>query len=178
MTNSTVADTAQAGNVATTAATGAAPRKPAPAAKAVPRPVAKAAVKPTARPPDRPVPKAISNPTATAATLPAPSTPEKPANKSSAAQKARKNAAPPAADKSAKPKKAKLVRDSFTMPEAEYDLIAALKKRCVAKGLAAKKSEVLRAAVIAFAAQSDANVAAAVQALAVIKTGRPPKALK
>jgi hypothetical protein len=80
--------------------------------------------------------------------------------------------------KSAKPKKAKLVRDSFTMPEPEYDLIAAVKKRCVAKGLAVKKSEVLRAAIIGFAAQSDATVKAALQALDVIKTGRPPKGQK
>lgn len=77
--------------------------------------------------------------------------------------------------KAAKPKKIKQIRDSFTMPEAEYDLIGALKKRCIAKGLAVKKSEVLRAAIIAFAAQSDDDVKAALQSLAVIKTGRPPK---
>ncbi|HLA36337.1 MAG TPA: hypothetical protein VJ001_15845 [Rhodocyclaceae bacterium] len=77
--------------------------------------------------------------------------------------------------KAVKPKKIKQIRDSFTMPEAEYDLIGALKKRCIAKGLAVKKSEVLRAAIIAFAAQSDDDVKAALQSLAVIKTGRPPK---
>lgn len=74
-----------------------------------------------------------------------------------------------------KPKKVKLIRDSFTMPEPEYDLIATIKKRCMAKGLAAKKSEVLRAAIIAFAARSDTVIAGAVKALAVVKTGRPPK---
>ena len=80
--------------------------------------------------------------------------------------------------KSPKLKKGKLIRDSFTMPDSEYDLIAAVKKRCVAKGVAVKKSEVLRAAVISFAALSDATAIAALQALDVIKTGRKPKEQK
>ena len=77
--------------------------------------------------------------------------------------------------KSAKPKKSKLIRDSFTMPGIEYDLIAAVKKRCVAKGVVVKKSEVIRAAIISFAALSDATAITALQALDVIKTGRKPK---
>jgi hypothetical protein len=89
-----------------------------------------------------------------------------------------KKAAAPKAEKNDKPKKSKLVRDSFTMPEAEYGLIAALKKRCVAKGVAVKKSEVLRAAIVGFAALSDAAVVAAVKAVPVIKTGRKPKGAK
>ena len=60
----------------------------------------------------------------------------------------------------------------------EYGLIAAIKKRCVAKGVAVKKSEVLRAAIASFAALSDTAAMAAVQALEVIKTGRKPKVLK
>lgn len=77
-----------------------------------------------------------------------------------------------------KAKKAKLVRDSFTMPAAEYELLAAMKKRCNAKGLPAKKSQILRAAIIALAAQSDAAIKTAVAALPIIKTGRPAKAGK
>jgi hypothetical protein len=77
-----------------------------------------------------------------------------------------------------RPKKDKLVRDSFTMPESEYTLIAAVKKRCLAKGVAVKKSEVLRAAVIGFAALSDAELTAALQTLVIIKTGRPPQGKK
>lgn len=77
-----------------------------------------------------------------------------------------------------KAKKAKLVRDSFTMPATEYELIASMKKRCNAKGLPAKKSQILRAAIIALAAQSDAAIKTAVAALPVIKTGRPAKAGK
>jgi hypothetical protein len=77
--------------------------------------------------------------------------------------------------KDAKGKKLKLIRDSFTMPEPEYELVALLKKRCIKNGFAAKKSEILRAAVIHFATQSDAAVMRALRALTVIKSGRPPK---
>ena len=80
--------------------------------------------------------------------------------------------------KPAKAKKPKLVRDSFTMPEAEYALIATLKKRCLDAGVSAKKSEILRAAVAKLAKLSDASVLAAIRSLELIKTGRPAKASK
>lgn len=64
------------------------------------------------------------------------------------------------------------------MPEAEYDLLAQVKKRCVAKGVAVKKSEVLRAAIASFAALSDASITKLLTQLAPIKTGRPPRADK
>lgn len=82
------------------------------------------------------------------------------------------------AGKPAKPKKAKLVRDSFTMPDGEYAQIAALKKRCLDAGVSAKKSEILRAAVANLAKLSDASVVTAVRRLEVIKTGRPTKGSK
>lgn len=80
--------------------------------------------------------------------------------------------------KSGKFKPAKLVRDSYTMPHSEHALIDALKKRCLNLGMAAKKSEVLRAALAVLARLSDAEVAAAIKGLAVIKTGRPAKNAK
>ena len=73
-----------------------------------------------------------------------------------------------------KVKKDKLIRDSFTIPESEYRVIAAIKKRCLAKGMAVKKSEVLRAAIISFAALSDTAVTKALKGVEVLKTGRPP----
>ncbi|MHB0982028.1 MAG: hypothetical protein ACYCWB_06015 [Thiobacillus sp.] len=82
------------------------------------------------------------------------------------------------AGKPAKAKKAKLVRDSFTMPDLEYAMIAELKKRCLDAGVLAKKSEILRAAVANLAKRSDASVAAAVRRLDAIKTGRPAKKSK
>jgi hypothetical protein len=80
--------------------------------------------------------------------------------------------------KTAKAKKAKLVRDSFTMPELEYAQIAVLKKRCLDAGVSAKKSEILRAAVASLVKLSDASLLAAVRRLEVIKTGRPAKGSK
>lgn len=82
------------------------------------------------------------------------------------------------AGKPVKVKKPKLVRDSFTMPESEYILIAALKKRCLAAGVPAKKSEILRAAVANLAKLRDASVVSALRRLDVIKTGRPAKGNK
>ena len=82
------------------------------------------------------------------------------------------------AGKPPKVKKAKLIRDSFTMPDGEYALIATLKKRCLGAGVSAKKSEILRAAVANLAKLSDASVVAAVRRLEVIKTGRPDKGSK
>lgn len=82
------------------------------------------------------------------------------------------------AGKPAKAKTAKLIRDSFTMPDGEYALIATLKKRCLDAGVSAKKSEILRAAVANLAKLGDASVVAAVRRLEVIKTGRPAKKSK
>ncbi|MDP2834177.1 MAG: hypothetical protein Q8Q28_12965 [Pseudomonadota bacterium] len=85
--------------------------------------------------------------------------------------------APPEA-KPGKQKKARLVRDSFTMPETEYQLIAAIKKRCLDAGVAARKSEILRAAITGLAKLGDAELITAIQSLATIKTGRPAKDAK
>jgi len=82
------------------------------------------------------------------------------------------------AGKPVKAKKAKLIRDSFTMPESEYAQIAGLKKRCLVAGVSAKKSEILRAAVANLAKLSDASVVSALRRLEVIKTGRPAKGNK
>jgi hypothetical protein len=80
------------------------------------------------------------------------------------------------AGKPAKVKKAKLVRNSFTMPDAEYEQIAALKKRCLDAGVPAKKRDILRAAVANLAKLSDSSLVATVRRLEAIKTGRPAKA--
>src|SRR5207249_8662761 len=52
-----------------------------------------------------------------------------------------------AAPAKVKVKKAKLIRDSFTMPEAEYDVLAQVKRACIQAGFEIKKSELLRAGV-------------------------------
>ena len=103
------------------------------------------------------------------------------APKPAPARKAVPSAKPAAAQKAAKPtkaKKVKLVRDSFTMPETEYAVIALLKKRCLDAGVSAKKSEILRAAIAGLSKMSDASVVTAIRKLEIIKTGRPAKAAK
>jgi hypothetical protein len=78
--------------------------------------------------------------------------------------------------KPAKPavvKKPKLVRDSFTLPQADHDLIKLCKKTAVSAGRETKKSEVVRAAIQNFAALSGAQQLAAYAKLQAIALGRP-----
>ena len=72
-----------------------------------------------------------------------------------------------------KPKKPKLVRDSFTIPKAEYLVLDALKVRATKLTRPAKKSELLRAGIKALAAMSDAAFLTALEQVPAIKTGRP-----
>lgn len=72
--------------------------------------------------------------------------------------------------------KAKLVRDSFTMPKLEYVVIDALKRRAAALAQPVKKSELLRAAIKSLSAMPDKAFLASLQAVPTIKTGRPGKA--
>lgn len=78
----------------------------------------------------------------------------------------------PANDKSAS-KKPKLVRDSFTIPKNEFAAIETLKARAIALGTSVKKSELLRAGLMALQGLSDAAYKAAVAAVPTLKTGRP-----
>jgi hypothetical protein len=84
-------------------------------------------------------------------------------------------AAKPAAKKPKKEHKVKVVRDSFTMPQNEYQKIAEIKETCLKAGLPVKKSEVLRAGLKALAELNAAQLKRALAALEKIKTGRPKK---
>ena len=77
------------------------------------------------------------------------------------------------AAKPSKVKKAKLVRDSFTIPKDEYVVIDLLKVRAGKLGQSVKKSEFLRAGIKALAALSDIQFKAALSNVPTIKTGRP-----
>jgi hypothetical protein len=121
-------------------------KRAAPARKAAPaRPAARAATK-----------KAAAGPVVTPVALPAP--PE--AAKTPRVEKA---------------KKPKLVRDSFTIPKAEYAVLEQLKARAARSGTPAKKSEVLRAGIKVLAAMGDIAFAAALASVPALKTGRPAK---
>lgn len=97
-----------------------------------------------------------------------------PVRKAAAETPARTLAAPKVV-KETRPKKPKLVRDSFTIPKAEYTVLDALKLRSAKLAHPVKKSELLRAGIKALSAMNDAALLAALQAVPSIKTGRPKK---
>lgn len=110
---------------------------------------------------------------------PTPNAPTKPVAKAPAATKV-KVAEAPKAEKTAKakkqaPKKPKLVRDSFTIPETDYALFAALKQRALSAGVETKKGEILRAALVTLAKLDNAELVKAIGLVERIKTGRPKK---
>ncbi len=77
------------------------------------------------------------------------------------------------ADADAARPKGKLVRDSFTIPKAEYAVLDALKLRAARLMRPTKKSEVLRAGIAALQAMDDAAFLQAVNGVPSLKTGRP-----
>ena len=83
--------------------------------------------------------------------------------------------APALPEKPLKPAKLRLVRDSFTMPEADVALLAVLKARALGLGRATKKSELLRAGLQLLNQQEPTVLMAALERLQPIKTGRPKR---
>jgi uncharacterized protein with ParB-like and HNH nuclease domain len=76
-------------------------------------------------------------------------------------------------DKRDKATRPKLIRDSFTMPEFDYVRIKALKSRLLSSGVEAKKSEILRAGLLALESLNDNQLQKIVDQVERIKTGRP-----
>ncbi|MGB9989227.1 hypothetical protein [Pseudoduganella rhizocola] len=156
------------------------------------KPAAKAAVKPAARPAAKPAAKVAAKPAAKAAAKPAVKPVAKPAAKPAAKSapkapaaakpvKAAKPAKPVKPTKAAevlkeKPRKEKLVRDSFTMPEAEYAVLGQVKKACLKAGFEIKKSELLRIGVALISQIDMATLQNVLASLPQLKTGRPKKA--
>jgi hypothetical protein len=131
----------------------------APAAPVVKAPIAKAsqAAKPAAKAPLKSSAKTAKKPAA------------KPASK----------AAPKPSTSIAKPvkvKKIKMVRDSMSIPKAEYEVLEVLKLRAVKMANPVKKTELIRAGIKAIAAMQDSAFLAAIKAVPSLKTGRPAKA--
>ena len=142
----------------------------------------KAAVKakPAAKPAAKPVAKAP------AAKVIKPAMPVKAAAKP-AAKKPVKVAAKPVVAKPVAPtasiaepakekvKKAKLVRDSFTMPEAEYAVLSHVKKACLSAGIEAKKSQLLRVGLLLLSKTDVSSLKTLIANLEPLKAGRPKK---
>jgi len=87
-------------------------------------------------------------------------------------------AAAPAAKQKAeakpkKEKKAKVIRDSFTLPEDDYARLSDLKQACLKAGLHIKKSELVRAGLRLLGKLEAEQLVAEMTALEKIKTGRP-----
>jgi hypothetical protein len=93
------------------------------------------------------------------------------------AEKTQALAAPAAKETQKKPPKqrTRLVRDSFTMPEPDFALIAALKARTMAAQRETKKSELLRAGLQVLMALDDGMLMNALGRLQPLKLGRPKK---
>jgi hypothetical protein len=71
--------------------------------------------------------------------------------------------------------KQKLVRDSFTMPRADFELIDVLKKRMLEQQRHTKKSELLRAGLQVLNTLSPSQLATVLDDLPLLKPGRPRK---
>ena len=104
-----------------------------------------------------------------------PVTPLKPAKPAAPARAA---AAPVSASEPGKPAriKEKLVRDSFTMPRADFALIQQLKDRMLVLQRHTRKSELLRAGLHALGRLGDAPLRRLLDSLPALKAGRPRKA--
>jgi hypothetical protein len=74
----------------------------------------------------------------------------------------------------AEPVRPSLVRDSFTMPDAEYAVLASVKQACLKAGFEIKKSELLRIGVALVGRLDTATLRQVLDSLPQLKTGRPP----
>jgi len=81
----------------------------------------------------------------------------------------------PVAEHKEKTKKPKLIRDSFTMPEVEYQVLADVKKMCIKAGFEIKKSELLRIGMALIQKMDAATLKDALASLQPLKAGRPKK---
>lgn len=73
------------------------------------------------------------------------------------------------------PRKQKMVRDSFTMPEHEYQALVDIKKTLIKAGVEVKKSQLLRIAIAQMVKMDVAQITEAMGVLAPVKAGRPSK---
>jgi hypothetical protein len=99
---------------------------------------------------------------------------EKPLKAEKPAASAKRKSSSTTAALSAQPlKKDKLIRDSFTLPREDFELIAALKDRALDFKRPTKKSELLRAGLQVLASLDQAKLRTALDALRPLKAGRP-----
>jgi hypothetical protein len=78
-------------------------------------------------------------------------------------------------DNHIKPKveKVNVVRDTFTLPENDYELIERCKTKLLENKISATKSEIIRAGLIILSKLSDNELVKSVELVEKVKTGRP-----
>ncbi|MBD1865585.1 hypothetical protein H6F72_28900 [Trichocoleus sp. FACHB-46] len=67
----------------------------------------------------------------------------------------------------------RVIRDSFTLPSGDYELIAAIRQRCLNSAFNATKSEVIRAGLHALLEMPEEELIRIISNLEKVKTGRP-----
>lgn len=156
-----------------------------PAVKSAPKPPAKVATKVATKVANKVATKAAPKVAVKAAPKVATKVASKVATKAPAKQPAVKSAPKPASQTNGsvapaavdaakdKVRKAKLVRDSFTMPEQEYAVLGQVKKACLKAGFEIKKSELLRIGVALISQLDLATLQKVLGSLPQLKTGRP-----
>lgn len=176
-------------------ATAAKPVKPAAAVKAPVKAAAKPAVKPVVKTAIKPAVKPVAKPAAKAAAPVKPAVPAKAKSVAKPVAKAPAKAIAPALKKAVAPvakaiakplvktekkaelklKKIKQVRDSFTMPETEYEVLSQVKKSCLKAGFEIKKSDLLRIGVSLIKNLETGKLKTLLAGLTPLKVGRPKK---
>lgn len=153
-------------------------KKTTPSVAPVKKPVA--AAKRVAKTASAPVQGAEATKVVSTSTTPAkksasakPSAPLAANGKAAPAAKATTTALPEA--KPSKEKKQKMVRDSVTIPKAEYQALDAMKQRAAQLKTMVKKTELIRAGIKHLSGLSDAAFLAAIANVPSLKTGRPSK---
>lgn len=71
--------------------------------------------------------------------------------------------------------KINVVRDTFTLPEKDYDLIELCKTKLLENKVSATKSEIIRAGLIILSKLTDKELVSSIKLVEKIRTGRPKK---
>ena len=71
------------------------------------------------------------------------------------------------------PRVDKVIRDSFTMPAADYESITRIKQRAMKSGVGTNKSEILRAGLAVLDRMTDRDLLKVFEKLPRVKPGRP-----
>lgn len=66
----------------------------------------------------------------------------------------------------------KVIRDSFTLPLQDYQLIEVIKKRALKASVSVTKSEIIRAGLLALQSMSEQELISVINSLTKIKSGR------